>query len=626
MKTVMATPRQQGSMESLVAVTNAAPRPRRLGRYRTALALVVVGSIIGGVALRLLYQSLRGGEPVKARREMTITQVTNSGKVGTSSISPDGKLIAYTQNYTPGKYSMKGTGSLYVQQTGSNHEVQLLEPGERLFGNTEFSRDGAYIYYEVYDKRDPKGALYRINALGGPPIRLFGDLISMFSLSPDGSRVTFYRHDPARKQLRLLITELDGTNEQTLLTRPYSDIAFTGIPAWSPDGRLIAFVPELSVSKLDKNEPETIYAIDLEGHEMKPLTGEHWAGIGKIIWTADGRGLIFIANRAGTGNQLYYLSYPEGEVRRITNDLHSYGNYGLGITADGSALVAETWESQTQLWVVGADGDSSRALQLTNGMADGRRGTAWLADGRIVYVTREGSQYDLWTIRDDGTDAKALTADSFIDTEVAATPDGRFLVFTSDRAGGSHIFRAEADGTRPQQLTSGEAQDSLPDCSPDGQWVVYASTLDEKTTVWKVSIEGGTPLRLTDYECLAPSFSPDGRFISCIIPSESQFHKGSIAIVPAEGGQPVKSFNVMPFFWSYLPARWTPDGQALVFRDSLSYVTNLLKQPLAGGPVSQLTDFKTDIIFNYAFSRDGEHLILARGRTVINVVLVRDFR
>jgi Tol biopolymer transport system component len=130
---------------------------------------------------------------------------------------------------------------------------------------------------------------------------------------------------------------------------------------------------------------------------------------------------------------------------------------------------------------------------------------------------------------------------------------------------------------------------------------------------------------LTDYECVAPSFSPDGKFIACIIPAESQFQKGSIAIIHAEGGAPVKSFHVMPFFWSYLSARWTPDGQALVFRDSMSYVSNLWKQPLAGGPPSRLTDFTTETIFNYAFSRDGQRLILSRGRTSINVVLIRDF-
>ena len=89
-------------------------------------------------------------------RDMTVTRVTNSGKMLCSTISPDGKLIAYAQNYT------SGTGSLYVRQVNSNHEVQLLEPGQRIFGATAFSPDSAHIYFVVYDKRDPEGALYRV--------------------------------------------------------------------------------------------------------------------------------------------------------------------------------------------------------------------------------------------------------------------------------------------------------------------------------------------------------------------------------------------------------------------------------------------------------------------------------
>jgi Tol biopolymer transport system component/DNA-binding winged helix-turn-helix (wHTH) protein len=618
-------PLQASSSAPASAVTQPAPLPRP-GRNRV-VALVVIGLIVGGSAgFIALSRYLRKGSPAKAEREMTITRATNSGKSGAGAISPDGKLIAYVQNYTPGNPSA-GSGSLYVRQVGANHEVQLLEPGERVFGGTAFSPDSTLIYYVVFDKRDPKGALYRIPALGGPPTRLLGDIISMFSLSPDGNRVAFYRFDPALKQLNLMIAPVDGGGSQILLTRPYNDAAYTGIPAWSPDGRMIAFVPDPAVTKHgDNGESETIYAIDIASGAIKSLTDERWAGVRNMVWMSDGRGLILIGFRLRTGNQLYHLSYPEGTVRRLTSGVQGLGSYGLGITSDSRLLVADSYESSAQLWLVGSNGDTTRAIRLTTGDYDGRRGLAGLPDGRIVYVAREGGEYDFWTIKEDGTEAKPLTADSFFDREVATTPDGRYLVFTSDRDGSTHIFRADRDGSRPQQLTFGQAQTNMPDSSPDGRWVVYASTQNEKTTIWKVSIEGGTPVQLTDYECVAPNYSPDGKFISCIVPAESVAQKGSIAVVSAGGGPPIKSFKVVPFSWSYLSVRWTPDGQALIFRDSESLVTNLWKQPLAGGPPSQLTDFKTEIIFNYAFSRATQRLILSRGQTLSNVVLIRDFK
>lgn len=129
---------------------------------------------------------------------------------------------------------------------------------------------------------------------------------------------------------------------------------------------------------------------------------------------------------------------------------------------------------------------------------------------------------------------------------------------------------------------------------------------------------------MTDYQCIAPNFSPDGKLISCIIPSESRAKLGGVAVIPAEGGAPIKTFDIV-HGWSYLSARWTPDGTALIFHKTENQIVNLWKQPLTGGPPSQLTDFKSDVIFNYAFTRDGKRIIMARGQVNINVVLIRDF-
>jgi hypothetical protein len=62
-----------------------------------------------------------------------------------------------------------------------------------------------------------------------------------------------------------------------------------------------------------------------------------------------------------------------------------------------------------------------------------------------------------------------------------------------------------------------------------------------------------------------------------------------------------------------------------VFRTA-DATNNLWKQPVTGGPLSRLTDFTTDVILNYTFSRDGRHLILSRGRSFATVVLIRRFR
>jgi Tol biopolymer transport system component len=72
--------------------------------------------------------------------------------------------------------------------------------------------------------------------------------------------------------------------------------------------------------------------------------------------------------------------------------------------------------------------------------------------------------------------------------------------------------------------------------------------------------------------------------------------------------------------------QWTPDGSGLAFVVTRGGVSNLWVQPVAGGAPSPLTDFKTDRIFNFAWSRDGRRLALARGWSSGDVVLIRNFR
>ncbi|HLL76117.1 MAG TPA: hypothetical protein VK421_12735, partial [Pyrinomonadaceae bacterium] len=89
---------------------------------------------------------------------------------------------------------------------------------------------------------------------------------------------------------------------------------------------------------------------------------------------------------------------------------------------------------------------------------------------------------------------------------------------------------------------------------------------------------------------------------------------------PAEGGPPVKLFDINP----ESVVRWTPDGRALAYIDHRSQ--NVWAQPVDGGPPRQLTDFKTDQTFSFAWSRGGKQLALARGTQTSDVVKITDFK
>ena len=98
-----------------------------------------------------------------------------------------------------------------------------------------------------------------------------------------------------------------------------------------------------------------------------------------------------------------------------------------------------------------------------------------------------------------------------------------------------------------------------------------------------------------------------------------------IAILPFEGGDPVKIFHEMPLpAWNLV--RWTPDGRALTYIVTKDGVSNIWLQPLDSGKPKQLTNFKEDQIFRLAWSRDGKYLAFDRGMTINDVILISDFR
>ena len=74
------------------------------------------------------------------------------------------------------------------------------------------------------------------------------------------------------------------------------------------------------------------------------------------------------------------------------------------------------------------------------------------------------------------------------------------------------------------------------------------------------------------------------------------------------------------------PVSWTPDGQALIYGVRTKRVANLWRQRLAGGSPTPITDFRTDDLFDFAFSSDFKRVALARGKETSDLVLISGFR
>ena len=356
------------------------------------------------------------------------------------------------------------------------------------------------------------------------------------------------------------------------------------------------------------------------------LSSQRWWSVGRIAWLRDGGGFVMTGADQPSGlSQIWYISYPDGQARRVTNDLNHYRNVSL--TADSGALVAVQSDRQLNLSVA-PNGDASRASQIMLG--DSSLGSpAWTPDNRIVYSSMVSGKRALWIMDADGKNQKQLTAEADASQFPRVSPDGRYIVFQAYRAGAFNIWRMDIDGSNRVQLTDDNG--NFPIITPDTKWVVYHKFGSNGGQIWRVAIDGGAPMPITDEKVNAvfPLVSPDGKMIVCgyssaTHPSSTPAAVFRTAVIPIDGGEPIKIFDTPGGLG--LGISWSMDSRALNYVVTRNGVSNIWSQLLDGSQTKQLTDFKSGQIFSYNWSRDGKQLLLLRGTMSSDVVMLSDFK
>ncbi len=594
---------QAASAHNTLPAQATAPKRTSGVRLLVSVGVLVLLAIAGFGLYKLVARKEKGGTPAGFFQTASISKLTRNGKSVEAAISPDARYVAYVLDD-------EGRQSLWLRQTAGAGEVQIVPPDEGRYLGLAFSRDNNWIYYVK------ENVLYRTPALGGASQRLISAVGSAVALSPDGKRLAFVRGDTSRGQSALIIATLDGNQQTALATRKLRD--YFGSAAWSPDGKTLV----CSVGTRAGVKVMTVVEIDLESGEEKPLTSKRWQSIGGLTWISDGTGLVATARgEASSPSQIWHVAYPSGEARPLTADLINFASAGL--SSDSRTMVAVQHERRTNLWVV-PDGDAVRARQLTTGTGNDDH-PCWTPDGLVVFSSEAGGGRDIWIAASDGSSSRQLTFDSLLNHSPAISPDGRYIVFVSEREGPRSLWRMNVDGGNLKRLTS-DAFDLNPCFSADGKWVVYASYKSGKPTLWKVSVEGGAPVRLTDKLSRHPVVSPEGKYIAYYHWDEQPNSSAKIAVIPFAGGPPVRMFDTSHTGASPIEFRWTPDGKAISYPVTESGVSNIWSQPLSGDPPRRLTDFKSDRIFFFDWSRNGNNLVCSRGAQTSDVVIIGDQR
>ncbi len=569
-----------------------------------AISLVMIGAGIYGFYNRFI--AWRGDAGPIPFQNMAMEKLTNSGHVILATISPDGKYVVNVVDEGHGQQS------LWMRHVATASNAQIMPPAEGGYIGLTFSPNGDFLYFVRGDtQHQGVDFLYQIPVLGGTPRKLVDDVDSAVSFSPDGQQIVFLRDSSIDASSSLIIAHADGTGEHVLSKLPmpgYFD------PAWSPDGKWIA----AAVLAPGSHDPGRLVLLNPETGKEKTVYASG-AILHKPAWMPDGKHLVLIFHDVSSdwNGQVGEVALAAGKLHRITNDLNSYSDRTLGVTKDGSQLVAIQITPEAGIYTMSSDpNDSANAKEIDN---HEDIGVGWLPDGRLVAMDYQGH---IATMNADGSNRSVVFQERLPMSGLSVCPNGSYALFSmiNKDTKGINIWRLDLQSDSATVLTKGK-QDQNPFCTPDSKSFLYTSMDTGKRLLMQMPITGGDAKQLTDRVAEFGVFSPDGRQIAFLTEEATGINvKVEIAILPAQGGLPVKTFPTAFGISNYF--QFSPDGQSLYYPVTAKGVSNMALQPIGAKTVTPVTNFNDLIIYSYDYDWKNKRLAAARGRNNTDVAML----
>jgi Tol biopolymer transport system component/predicted Ser/Thr protein kinase len=456
-----------------------------------------------------------------------------------------------------------------------------------------FSPDGNQVAF-VWDGEKQDNRDIWVKLIGpGTPLRLTTDAAPDFdpAWSPDGGSIAFLRAQGETAELRL-VPALGGPE------RKLADVQRTCLPgfistpdvAWSPDGQWIAF-PEAG----SPGEGCGVVALSMKTGEKRRLTspGEASSTDNGIAFSPDGRALAFVRT-TNLRAHLYVVPlsadlHPAGEPRLLPSGNSASNALSPAWTVDGQEIVYAGYDQSLNsrgLWHVGVSG--SREPQRLAWVGDNSDEPAISRQGRRLAYTAAVGDANVWRLELSGRRETAppvrLISSTQYEGNAQYSPDGKKVVFASNRSGNIEVWVCEADGSNAIQLTSLGAQSGTPRWSPDGRQIVFDSNKEGRYQIYAMDARGGVPRRLTDNPAddAAPSFSRDGKRIYF---SSLRTGRWEVWAMPAEGGEPAqltRNGGFSPFE--------STDGRLIYYQKTQGPRSAIWKVPVEGGEEAKVIE------------------------------------
>jgi Tol biopolymer transport system component len=476
-------------------------KDRRLSRPAIlALALILLAAL--GAAAFLLW---RRGEVAPAPQPASFTRLTDlAGSEVFPDLAPDGSFFVYAK-------AVAGNFDLFLQRVDGGNPINLTAGSSADDTQPAFSPSGQQIAFR--SERDG-GGIFLMGATG-ESVRRLTDFGFNPAWSPDGREIavaTEAAFDPMARNSRSQIFRIDVATGARWPLAVQDGVQ----PSWSPHGARIAFWGlELPGAR------RAIWTVPAGGGTPVPVVDDayyNWSP----VWSPDGASLLFASDRGGSMN-LWRVALDEssGEVLAPPQPITTPSEWSSlpSLSKDGRRLLYATRDNRSFVEQVAFDPETGAAGAPTPAFQGARsiRSCDISPDGAWLVLRSASPQEDLLLTRADGSDQRQLTDDLARDRAPRWSPDGRRILFSSNRSGKYEAWALRPDGSGLTQVTDLPDQPVVnPFWSPDGTHIgfLYGS---RGTAVLDLARPRAAPRLLPPLaggQVLAgESWSEDGRFL-----------------------------------------------------------------------------------------------------------------